>query len=102
LAIDVALIVLLLETLRAAPDSEPILAPAVAPMVLLAASAARAGSGLVPRRPGTHEPAEAGEDASVRLRSSSQWFVHRWSALKGAGLLMICALVWRFVAIRLT
>jgi hypothetical protein len=100
-AIDAALIVLLLEGLRTAPEAHPIL-QSIIPTVLLGASLVRAGRGLVPRRHRDEEPARGAGDASARLRSSSQRFIHKWNAVKVAGGLMVCALAWRFVAIRLT
>ena len=100
LAIDVALIALLLDGARAAPGSEPLLGAILAPMALLGASLVAAVRGLLPR-PSRVAPARDAEDLSDELRERSQRFLRKWSALKGAGLLLACALVWRFVAIRL-
>jgi hypothetical protein len=124
LAIDVALLALLVDGLRDETARRSILASTIVPMVLLAAGVVQSCRGLIPRhRDGTGQagwrsagnreagatlPASAASqptatpaEPQAEFRSKSQAFIRKWDALKGAALWTTCAVVWRFVAIRL-
>jgi hypothetical protein len=95
LAADAALLALLADGLRGAPEYRPVLLTAIVPILLFGASLLEAGRGLVPRGRGV-DP-----DGAERLRVESQRFARKWNRLKRAAPPTFVALLWRFVAIQL-
>ncbi|HEV7588991.1 MAG TPA: hypothetical protein VGO40_12815 [Longimicrobium sp.] len=101
LAIDAALVALLADGALHGDGGGPMLPATIVPGLLLLASLVYAGLGLVPRRHEDQTVAAGTVTVPDAASPDARRFIGKWAALKRAALLLACALVWRFVAIRL-